>query len=111
MNSPLQRQRLDGVLQIITQARPLVDSINRRDRDLASQIRRALNSEALNLAEGSGSTAGNERLRFSTALGSLYEAWAGFGLPPPGATCPPMIAPASSLPAIASARVFGLNRH
>ena len=55
----------------------MVGSIGRRDRDLASQVRRALSSVALNLAEGFGSAAGNTRLRFESARGSLYEAQAG----------------------------------
>lgn len=38
-------------------ARPLVDAVGRRDRDLASQIRRALSSVALNVGEGIGHAA------------------------------------------------------
>ena len=49
----------------------------RKDRDLASQIRRAVSSVSLNLAEGFGAAKGNSRLRFESALGSLYEARAG----------------------------------
>jgi len=55
----------------------LVASVARRDRDLASQIRRALSSVGLNLAEGFGNAQGNSRLRFESARGSLYEAQAG----------------------------------
>jgi len=58
-------------------ARPLVEAIQRKDRDLASQLRRAISSIALNVAEGLGNTAGNSRLRFETARGSLKEAQAG----------------------------------
>jgi four helix bundle protein len=65
------------VLHVIELARPLVDSIARRDRDLASQVRRALSSVGLNISEGFGSAAGNARLRFESARGSLYEARAG----------------------------------
>jgi four helix bundle protein len=54
-----------------------VETVSRRDRDLGSQLRRALSSVALNAAEGMGAQAGNSRLRFETALGSLYEARAG----------------------------------
>ena len=77
MHSPLRQQLLDSALLIISQARPLVDAVARRDRDLGSQLRRALSSVALNLAEGLGSAAGNARLRFESARGSLYEAQAG----------------------------------
>jgi four helix bundle protein len=52
----------------------LVDDIARRDRVLASQARRVLSSFALNAAEGFDTQAGNARLRFQSAHGSLYEA-------------------------------------
>jgi four helix bundle protein len=61
-------------LVVVVLARPLVDAVQRRDRDLASQLRRAISSIALNLAEGFGVTGGNGRIRFETALGSLNEA-------------------------------------
>src|SRR5204862_7483684 len=77
MPIPLRQQLLEHALQIIELSRPLVAAISRRDRDLASQLRRALSSVALNLAEGFGSARGNERLRFETARGSLCEAQAG----------------------------------
>ena len=64
-------------VQVIAEARPLVEAVARRDRELASQLRRALSSVALNLAEGLGTEGGNARLRFETARGSLYEARAG----------------------------------
>ena len=56
---------------------PLVGTIQRKDRDLASQIRRAVSSIALNAAEAQGNSGGNSRVRFESALGSLYEARAG----------------------------------
>jgi len=64
---------VEHALGVIELARPLVDAVQRRDRDLASQLRRAVSSIALNLAEGFGCTGGNRRLRFETALGSLKE--------------------------------------
>jgi four helix bundle protein len=74
MHTPLRNQLLEQIVRIITQARPLVDIIARRDRDLASQARRAFSSIALNAAEGFGTQAGNARLRFQSAHGSLSEA-------------------------------------
>src|SRR5512137_2435259 len=74
MHSPLQNQLLDETSSIISSARPLVEAIERRDRDLGTQIRRALNSVVLNIAEGFGCRAGNARIRFETAHGSLFEA-------------------------------------
>ena len=80
MHNPNGTSVLEHAIEIATLARPLVEVIQRRDRDLACQVRRAISSIALNAAEGRGAVAGNARLRFETALGSLYEAQAGFQL-------------------------------
>jgi len=76
MHTTLRHQLLDSITVIITVAKPLVEKVRSKDRDLASQLQRALNSIALNVAEGFGCQAGNARLRFQSALGSLYEAQA-----------------------------------
>jgi four helix bundle protein len=47
--------------------------IERHDRDLVRQMKRAASSVALNLAEGLGNRGGNRELRFQTALGSARE--------------------------------------
>ena len=73
MRNPL-HQPLEHALETITLARPLVEAVFRRDRDLGAQLRRALSSVALNIAEATGNQAGNARLRYETARGSLYEA-------------------------------------
>jgi len=65
---------IEHSLQVVALSRPLVEAVQRRDRDLASQLRRAISSISLNLAEGFGNAAGNSRLRFQSALGSLNEA-------------------------------------
>jgi len=67
-------QPLEHALEVITLARPLVEAVARKDRDLGAQLRRALSSVALNIAEASGNQAGNARLRYESARGSLYEA-------------------------------------
>lgn len=74
MHTPLRQELLQQIITIIRLARPLVEAIARKDRDLSSQARRALSSIALNAAEGFGNRAGNARLRFQTAHGSLKEA-------------------------------------
>lgn len=76
MTTTLRQQLLERIITIIGQARPLIEAIGRKDRELESQLRRALGSIALNVAEGFGAHAGNARLRFRTALGSLYESQA-----------------------------------
>jgi four helix bundle protein len=111
MHNPLRQQFLDQVLHIIEQARPLVAAVARRDRDLGSQIRRALSSVGLNLSEGFGSAAGNARLRFESARGSLYEAQAGLRLAVAwgyvsAQACAPVLGAIDRL----GARVFGLSR-
>jgi four helix bundle protein len=45
----------------------------RNDRSLENQLRRAMASVALNLAEGVGSFGGIKKQRYRTALGSLHE--------------------------------------
>jgi four helix bundle protein len=77
MRTHLHQEFLDHAVHVIGLARPLVEAVGRRDRDLASQLRRALSSIPLNVAEGFGTEGGNARLRFETARGSLYEAQAG----------------------------------
>ena len=74
MHNPLRIQLLDSVVRIVELVRPVVEVVGRRDRDLANQLRRALSSVGLNIAEAYGSHAGNRRVRFESAHGSLYEA-------------------------------------
>jgi four helix bundle protein len=77
MRTHLHQEVLEHAVRVVVLARPLVEAVGRRDRDLAVQLRRALSSVALNVAEGFGNQAGNARLRFESARGSLYEAQAG----------------------------------
>jgi len=64
---------------------PVLEKIEKRDRSLGDQMRRALSSVALNLNEGVGNHRGNRRLRFESACGSAkesrsaYEVAAAFG--------------------------------
>jgi four helix bundle protein len=77
MHIPVRQQVLEETLSLVAALRPLVESVARRDRELASQLRRAASGVALNVAEAFGSAAGNARLRFECARGSLYEVHAG----------------------------------
>jgi four helix bundle protein len=61
------------VLEMVADAATIAESIERRDADLARQMRRAAASVALNTAEGMGNTSGHKRQRYQTALGSARE--------------------------------------
>jgi four helix bundle protein len=61
------------VLEVTSLLRPIIDRIERNDRDLAKQMRRALASVALNTSEGAGSQGRNRRARYFNALGSQKE--------------------------------------
>jgi four helix bundle protein len=63
----------ETMIEVLRQLRPVVAQIERHDRDLGNQLRRASASVALNMAEASGSSGGTRTTRYRTALGSARE--------------------------------------
>ena len=61
------------IVEMLRGLAPVMREIERRDADLARQMRRASASVALNVGEGMGSFDGNKRLRYRSALGSMRE--------------------------------------
>jgi four helix bundle protein len=74
---PPRFQVLDLAIHAIEVLRPTVARIRRHDRDLGEQLRTALSSCALNIAEGNHSQGGHRLARFSTAAGSNSESRTG----------------------------------
>jgi four helix bundle protein len=67
-------QLLNVAIEAVEILAPVVARIRQHDRDLGEQIRTALSSVALNVAEGNRSQGGHRIARFSTAAGSTAEA-------------------------------------
>jgi four helix bundle protein len=61
------------VLEVVRLVAPLLDLIEKHDRDLARQGRRSLASVPLNVCEGSYMSGGNRVQRYRSAMGSMKE--------------------------------------
>ena len=60
-------------IQLCRDCAPIIKLIQTHDRNLADQLRRAVTSVALNLAESDGQSGGHRTQRRLTALGSARE--------------------------------------
>ena len=60
-------------LEVVDAVAPLLGRVRKEDPDLHKQLRRALCSVAMNIAEGQHSDDGNRRARYFTAAGSANE--------------------------------------
>jgi four helix bundle protein len=68
--------RVHGVvIELIREVAPVAAVIARRDGDLAKQLRSALSSVALNIAEASDQRGARRDSHYSIALGSARESW------------------------------------
>ena len=63
----------DDMLEALRSMRGAIEAIDKRDANLARQLRRAASSVVLNVAEGSGSFGRVRTVRYRTALGSARE--------------------------------------
>jgi four helix bundle protein len=66
---------VDVLLDLIRDLAPIVRAIGRHDAALAKQLRDALNSAALNCAEGSDQRGARRTNHYAIALGSAREAF------------------------------------
>jgi four helix bundle protein len=64
------------VLDVVKALGPVMREVERKDPDLARQMRRALSSVALNVSEGAYSYGRNKTARYHTARGSMRETFA-----------------------------------
>ena len=64
---------VDDVVALIGDVAPVAEAISRKDADLARQLRSALSSVALNIAEGSDQRGARRANHYAIALGSARE--------------------------------------
>ena len=68
--------RIHGTaIELVRDVMPVIREIERHDPDLARQMRRAVMSTPLNIAEGSDQSGKRRGLHYRIALGSIRETW------------------------------------
>jgi four helix bundle protein len=60
-------------LELVTDLKPIVETLSRHDSNLADQIKRASTSVVLNLSEGASRQKGNKRRAYEIANGEARE--------------------------------------
>ena len=65
----------DTAIELVRESMPLIRAIERSDPDLARQMRRAIMSTPLNIAEGSDQAGKRRGMHYRIALGSARETW------------------------------------
>jgi len=63
-------------IEVVRDVMPMVKVIERSDPDLGRQIRKAVMSTPLNIAEGSDQAGKRRGMHYRIALGSARETWA-----------------------------------
>jgi four helix bundle protein len=66
---------VEVILGLIEDVAPLANAIGRKDPALAKQLRDALSSVALNVAEGTDQRGARRTNHYAIALGSARESW------------------------------------
>jgi len=65
----------ETAILLVREVMPLIREIERRDPDLGRQMRRAVMSTPLNIAEGSEQAGKRRGMHYRIALGSARETW------------------------------------
>lgn len=73
VNTMMRLRIYDVALRIVASVARLMPRVQRRDPDLARQMKRACTSIPLNLSEGVHSRGGNQPARFQDAMASARE--------------------------------------